>query len=69
MNCFDWAQECDYIARVTDARGRVPEMNHNLETFIRYCEMQQNAATRAGVHDAATYIGECLDDLRAMGTK
>lgn len=58
-----WVAECDYIARVTAVRGNVREMNHDRETFIRYCEMQRDAATRAGFHDSATYIQECIDDL------
>lgn len=64
MTAFDWAQECAYIARVTDKRGNVKEMNYDLPTFVRYCEMQRNAATREGRHDSATYIQECLDELK-----
>ncbi len=58
-----WVTECDYIARVTDLRGNVPEMRGDLETFRRYCAMQRDAATREGFHDSATYIQECMDDL------
>lgn len=61
---FDWSRECDYISHVTDKRGNVPEMNHDLDTFVRYCEMQRDCATRDGKHDAAQYIEHCLDDLR-----
>lgn len=61
---FDWVAECTYISNVTDKRGNVPEMNRDKATFIRYCEMQQASATRAGFHDTAEYIGHCLDDLR-----
>lgn len=64
----EWSKECQYISDVADKRGRVPEMNNDTATFIRYCEMQQAAATKAGFHDSATYIGECLDDLRASIT-
>jgi hypothetical protein len=66
MKLQEWCAECTYISRVTDVRGNVPEMNHDVATFIRYCEMQQEAATREGFHDTATYIGECLDDMRAV---
>ena len=59
----DWARECAYIGRVTDAQGKVKEMNFDTQVFIRYCEMQRDAATRAGRHDSALYIQECLDDL------
>jgi hypothetical protein len=64
-NTLLWQQECIYIARVTDVRGNVPEMNHDCATFVRYCEMQRDAATREGFHDSAQYIQHCIDDLTA----
>ena len=66
---FDWVAECQYIADVTAKGGCVREMNNDRNTFINYCEMQQKVAEREGRHDSATYIGECLDDLRAAGPK
>jgi hypothetical protein len=63
-DAYEWAQECSYIARVTDKRGNVPEMNHDKATFIRYCEMQRDAATRDGQDDSAQYIQHCIDDLK-----
>lgn len=63
-SAFDWSQECAYISRVTDARGNVKEMNFDKATFIRYCEMQRDAAARAGRHDSAEYIQHCIDDLK-----
>lgn len=61
---FEWSQECTYISNVTDKRGNVAEMNRDKSVFVTYCEMQRDAATRDGQHDAATYIQECLDDLQ-----
>ena len=64
MNANEWREECNYISRLADKAGMVPEMNHDIGAAIRYCEMQQAAAEREGFRDAATYIGECLDDMR-----
>lgn len=61
--CNRWREECNYIERVTAERGKVREMNYDRATFVRYCEMQRDAATREGFHDTATYIQHCLDDL------
>lgn len=58
-----WREECNYIDAVMDKRARVPEMNHDLGTFTRYCEMQRGAAARGGFHDAAQHIQHCLDDI------
>ena len=60
-----WREECNYISKVTDKKGRVKEMNNSTGTFRRYCEMQRDQAEREGFYDAATYIQECLDDLPA----
>jgi hypothetical protein len=60
---FDWSRECDYIAYVTDKRGNVAEMNHDLGVFIRYCEMQRDSATRDGKEFVAALIQHCIDDL------
>jgi hypothetical protein len=60
-----WVQECQYIAQVTEKKGDVPAMNRDLPTFIRYCEMQRDTASREGFDDSAQYIQHCLDDLRA----
>lgn len=60
-----WREECAYISRVTDQRGNVAEMNHSAEVFRDYLRMQQEAATREGFHDAAEYIGHCLDDMES----
>lgn len=72
MTDFEWSQECDYISSVTDAvmhtdrAERHPKMasfNHDRACFVRYCEMQRDAATRDGKGDAAQYIDHCIDDL------
>jgi hypothetical protein len=63
MNANDWREECNYISDVTDKRGNVKEMNYDKATFVRYCEMQRDVATREGFHDTAQYIQHCLDDL------
>ncbi len=66
MKDFDWAAECRYIAAATDnaMRGNVPaEFNGDRGIFIRYCEMQRNAATRDGRDDSAQYIQHCIDDM------
>lgn len=60
----EWSEECSYIARVTDRRGNVPEMNRDLPTFLRYCAMQRDSATREGFDDSAQYIQHCIDDLQ-----
>lgn len=64
-----WREECNYIAAVTDKKGRVPAMNNSTATFRRYCEMQRNTAEREGFFDTATYIQECIDDLPATREK
>ncbi len=66
MNGFEWSRECIYIGDVTDKRGVVQEMNYDLDTFIRYCRMQRDTATREGFHDSAQYIQHCLDDLEVQ---
>lgn len=60
---FTWAQECSYIAKVTDKGGRAREMNNDKATFIRYCTMQRDTAARQGFDDSAQYIQHCIDDL------
>ena len=60
---FDWKVECQYISDVTDKKGNVPEMNYDKATFIRYCEMQRDAAECDGFYDSATYIQHCIDDM------
>ena len=60
---FEWREECNYIDRVADKKGAVSAMNNDKATFIRYCEMQRDSATRDCQHDAATHIQHVLDDL------
>jgi hypothetical protein len=60
---LEWSQECRYISDTADKQGKVKEMNYDLPTFIRYCEMQRDAAKREGREDSALYIQECLDDM------
>lgn len=64
MTDREWVAECVYIARVTDLGGAVKEMNNDRATFVRYCEMQRDAATRDGRDDSAQYIQHCIDDLK-----
>jgi hypothetical protein len=64
MTDFEWQKECNYIAQVTEKRGIVPEMNNDTQVFIRYCEMQCRMAEKQGFCGPATYIQECIDDLR-----
>lgn len=60
-----WQRECTYISEASEQRGEVPEMQPGgKETFIRYCEMQRDAAQREGYDDSAQYIQHCLDDLK-----
>ena len=61
---FEWVQECKYIAMVAEKCGLVREMNSDTETFVRYCEMQRDMATRAGRDDAAEYIQHVIDDMK-----
>lgn len=61
---YEWAQECNYISIATMAQGKLREFNNDTACFRRYCEMQRNAAEKAGFHDTATYIQECIDDLK-----
>ncbi len=58
-----WREECIYIGRVADKKGLVPEMNSDLDTFVRYCTMQMRAAERDGQFDAMTYISHVIDDM------
>ena len=63
---FDWAQECAYISNETDAAqaGRTSStFNNDPSCLRRYAQMQQKVATKQGKHDAAAYIGHCIDDL------
>jgi len=62
-NEMNWVNECKYISDVTDKKGNVKEMNYSRETFVRYCEMQRNQATKEGRFDSAQYIQHCIDDL------
>jgi len=62
---LEWAAECGYIELVTARGGKVPALNNDTATFIRYCTMQRDMATREGRHDSAQYIQHCLDDLGA----
>jgi len=62
-----WAIECAYISNTTDRKGMVSEMNNDTPTFIWYCEMQRDAATREGFHDSASYIQHCINDLKGYG--
>lgn len=61
---FQWQQECNYIGGVADKKGRVPEMNNDTPTFIRYCEMQRDAAEKDGQFDAAVSIQHVIDDMQ-----
>ena len=49
---------------VAEKCGLVREMNSDTATFIRYCEMQRDMATRAGRDDAAVYIQHVIDDMK-----
>ena len=61
---FQWQQECNYIDGVADKKRRVPEMNNDTPTFIRYCETQRGAAEKDGQFDAATSIQHVIDDMQ-----
>ena len=63
MTDLQWVEECAYIERTTAVQGNVPEMNRDRATFIRYCTMQRDSASKDGQHDSATYIQHCIDDL------
>lgn len=63
MNDNEWREECAYVSRLADLRGMVPEMDFSILVCIHYAHMMQSKATREGFYDAATYIGECLDDM------
>lgn len=62
---YEWSQECSYIARVTEERGHVSEMNYSKKTFLTYCRMMRDWATRQGFYDSAQYIQHCIDDLES----
>lgn len=61
-----WVEECQYIDRVAEKRGKVKEMNFDTETFLRYCEMQRDQAARQGRYDTAQYIDHVIDDLKEL---
>lgn len=61
---FEWKNEVQYIDRVADKKGRVPEMNNDTAPFVRYCEMQRDAADKDGQFDAATSIQHVIDDMK-----
>jgi hypothetical protein len=62
-----WREECNYIDRVAGKKGKVSEMGFHLETFITYCEMQRDVATKHGFHDTAQYIQHVIDDMKSIG--
>ena len=62
----DWREECNYITRLADSRGKVAEMNYDTATFVRYCEMQRNAADKAGFFDVVEYIQHVIDDMEEV---
>jgi len=61
---FEWQQECKFIDSLVDKKGVVPNMNNDTPTFIRYCEMQRDAAGRDGQFDASTSIQHVIDDMQ-----
>lgn len=72
MNAQEWKDECAYIkgttkkfklAHITDMVPDVPEMNYDVDTFIRYCKMQRDSALREGFGDVVDAIQLCIDDL------
>lgn len=58
-----WKTEVQWIEREADHKGRIASMNYDTPTFIRYCEMQRDAADRDGQFDAATSIQHVIDDM------
>lgn len=65
QSVFDWQKECRFIGVCTEFNGRMEQFNNDPACFVRYCEMQRNQATKQGRHDSATYIQECIDDIKA----
>lgn len=63
MTSDEWRKECLYIEKVATKNGKVKEMNYDQATFVRYCEVQRDTATREGHHDSATYIQHVIDDM------
>ena len=68
-----WQKECAYISQVTDnvlhgsasdKRRTLVNFSNNVDTLIRYCEMQRDFATKDGFFDSAQYIDHCIDDLK-----
>jgi hypothetical protein len=68
-----WVNECAFISQVTDnvLHGSASDKYRTLESFsgnvdtlIRYCEMQRDFATKDGFFDSAQYIDHCIDDLK-----
>jgi hypothetical protein len=59
----DWQAECEYISRIADKKGESAQFNFDRACFVRYCEMQRNAAEKQAFFDAAEYIQHCIDDL------
>lgn len=68
MNALEWKEECVYICETADSAmaGTDPLKNFsgNPSTFVRYCVMQRNSATREGFDDAAQYIQHIIDDMQ-----
>lgn len=59
--------ECMLVSHGTDNIWRLRRaFNYDPARFVRYCEMQRDAATQEGHGDAALYIQECIDHLTAQ---
>jgi hypothetical protein len=63
---FDWQAECGYISLAADKKGKIREFNFDTDCFIRYCEMQRDAADKQGFFDSAEYIQQCIDDCKYL---
>ena len=63
MDTNDWREECNYITRAADRRGKIAEMGYDTAVFVRYCEMQRNAADKARLFDVVEYIQHVIDDM------
>lgn len=58
-----WVGELEYIERVALLNGAVAEMRGDPETFLRYCQMQLDAANTDSRPEVADRIQALMDTV------
>lgn len=56
-----WSAICGYVSDIADGFARLPQARQASE--LKQARALRDDATRAGRHDSATYLQECIDDM------